>query len=376
MSRLCGAHATGRPVKVCCEPISRSRTRSRCASTARTWVPLEDLQQIAPLGLIKALDRFDPGNGAAFSSFAVPTIEGEIRRHLRDFTWTVPPRRGLQERVTIPRRTRARPALHATSAQLHRRRPRLIGPRPHDRGHPRRRRSCPGPRRATPSTAHSPPPTAATLPHARQPLEPKTRRASPPPSHRHARRPARHAVRTRRARSAPTRPRGPHPSRKSANASATPKCRCRASCAPPSPNSPSTRKPTPLRPTHPHENSSLILRSSRRRPLTSHSVARTIALHGPSPPATVEHSLHNHQGRLASLAAGARLRAAASGRPCRRPSPPDDRQHVGASSRSPARARSLPGPLASASAPQGDPLRGSLRSALSGSASDTAGHLR
>ena len=62
-------------------------------------VPLEDLQQIAALGLIKALDRFDPGNGAAFSSFAVPTIQGEIRRYFRDFTWTVRPPRGLQERV-------------------------------------------------------------------------------------------------------------------------------------------------------------------------------------------------------------------------------------------------------------------------------------
>jgi RNA polymerase sigma-B factor len=62
-------------------------------------VPLEDLQQIAALGLIKALDRFDPGNGAAFSSFAVPTMQGEIRRYFRDFTWTVRPPRDLQERA-------------------------------------------------------------------------------------------------------------------------------------------------------------------------------------------------------------------------------------------------------------------------------------
>ena len=62
-------------------------------------VPLEDLQQIAALGLIKALDRFDPDNGAAFSSFAVPTIQGEIRRYFRDFTWTVRPPRDLQERA-------------------------------------------------------------------------------------------------------------------------------------------------------------------------------------------------------------------------------------------------------------------------------------
>jgi RNA polymerase sigma-B factor len=62
-------------------------------------VPLEDLQQIAALGLIKALDRFDPNNGAAFSSYAVPTIQGEIRRYFRDFTWTVRPPRDLQERA-------------------------------------------------------------------------------------------------------------------------------------------------------------------------------------------------------------------------------------------------------------------------------------
>jgi RNA polymerase sigma-B factor len=62
-------------------------------------VPLEDLQQIAALGLIKALDRFDPNNGAAFSSYAVPTIQGEIRRYFRDLTWTVRPPRDLQERA-------------------------------------------------------------------------------------------------------------------------------------------------------------------------------------------------------------------------------------------------------------------------------------
>ena len=62
-------------------------------------VPLEDLQQIAAIGLIKALDRYDPDNGAAFSSFAVPTMRGEILRHFRDFTWMVRPPRDLQERA-------------------------------------------------------------------------------------------------------------------------------------------------------------------------------------------------------------------------------------------------------------------------------------
>jgi RNA polymerase sigma-B factor len=62
-------------------------------------VPLDDLQQIAALGLIKAVDRFDPSNDAAFSSFAVPTIQGEIRRYFRDSTWAVRPPRRLQERA-------------------------------------------------------------------------------------------------------------------------------------------------------------------------------------------------------------------------------------------------------------------------------------
>src|SRR4051794_6780810 len=62
-------------------------------------VPLEHLQQIPAIGLLKALDRYDPDRGAAFSTFAVPTMQGEIRRYFRDFTWTVRPPRELQERA-------------------------------------------------------------------------------------------------------------------------------------------------------------------------------------------------------------------------------------------------------------------------------------
>jgi RNA polymerase sigma-B factor len=71
-------------------------------------VPLEDLQQIAAIGLVKALERYDPAHGAAFSTFAVPTMQGEIRRYFRDFTWTVRPPRELQERAIRIERERER----------------------------------------------------------------------------------------------------------------------------------------------------------------------------------------------------------------------------------------------------------------------------
>jgi RNA polymerase sigma-B factor len=69
-------------------------------------VPLDDLKQIAAFGLLKALDRYDPGHGAAFSSFAVPTMQGEIRRYFRDATWSVRLPRELQERAVRIERER------------------------------------------------------------------------------------------------------------------------------------------------------------------------------------------------------------------------------------------------------------------------------
>ncbi|HLH15028.1 MAG TPA: SigB/SigF/SigG family RNA polymerase sigma factor [Solirubrobacteraceae bacterium] len=65
----------------------------------RSTEPHDDLMQVASLGLIKAIDRFDPSRGPSFASFAIPTILGELRRHFRDATWAVHVPRGAQERA-------------------------------------------------------------------------------------------------------------------------------------------------------------------------------------------------------------------------------------------------------------------------------------
>jgi RNA polymerase sigma-B factor len=92
-------------------PLARSLARRY----QRSGEPLEDLVQVASVALVKAIDRYDPARGYAFSSFAVPTIAGELKRYFRDHSWTVRPPRDLQE-ITL----RVETALTRLTQQLDR----------------------------------------------------------------------------------------------------------------------------------------------------------------------------------------------------------------------------------------------------------------
>ena len=68
--------------------------------------PLDDLLQVACLGLVKAIDRFEPSRGTKFTSYAAPTILGELKRHFRDKGWSLHVPRDLQERsLAVSRET-------------------------------------------------------------------------------------------------------------------------------------------------------------------------------------------------------------------------------------------------------------------------------
>lgn len=71
--------------------------RRLAARYHRRQVPFEDLVQVASLGLVKAVERYDPSRGTRFSSFAAPTISGELRRHFRATAWSPHLPRGVQE---------------------------------------------------------------------------------------------------------------------------------------------------------------------------------------------------------------------------------------------------------------------------------------
>jgi len=81
--------------------------------------PLDDLVQVACVGLLNAIERFEPGRGKKFTSFAAPTIVGELKRHFRDKGWTVHVPRDLQERaLAVSRHTERLSALLGRSPTL------------------------------------------------------------------------------------------------------------------------------------------------------------------------------------------------------------------------------------------------------------------
>jgi RNA polymerase sigma-B factor len=88
--------------------VDNERLAERCA---RRYIgrgePYDDLLQVAWIGLIKAVERFDPSRGTEFASFAVPTILGELRRHFRDVSWKVSVPRGSKDRCDDVRATGA-----------------------------------------------------------------------------------------------------------------------------------------------------------------------------------------------------------------------------------------------------------------------------
>ncbi len=64
---------------------------------ASRGIPVEDLEQVGCLGLVKAVQGFDPGLGKDFVSYAVPTVSGEVKRYFRDLGWAVRPPRRVQD---------------------------------------------------------------------------------------------------------------------------------------------------------------------------------------------------------------------------------------------------------------------------------------
>jgi RNA polymerase sigma-B factor len=71
---------------------------------AQRGEPADDLVQVANVGVIKAVERFDPSYGTTFATFAIPTVMGELRRHFRDSTWSIHVPRSVKDRYLEVRR--------------------------------------------------------------------------------------------------------------------------------------------------------------------------------------------------------------------------------------------------------------------------------
>ncbi len=99
--RRTGEKATFDQLVECFTPLASSLAR-RYNNTSE---PYEDLFQVAQLGLIKAIQRFDPERGFPFPAYAIPTILGELRRYFRNSSWAAHVPRGIQERALEVRDT-------------------------------------------------------------------------------------------------------------------------------------------------------------------------------------------------------------------------------------------------------------------------------
>jgi RNA polymerase sigma-B factor len=104
IDELLGSYAASRTVKLRDEIVAQ--TRWLAVRGARRFAdrgePLDDLIQVAGIGLLKAIDRYDPAHGVPFGAYATPTIMGELRRHFRDHTWSVHvPRRAKDLRGAV-----------------------------------------------------------------------------------------------------------------------------------------------------------------------------------------------------------------------------------------------------------------------------------
>src|SRR5439155_17892074 len=90
------------------EPVERTLPLARTLASryANKGETLDDLEQVAALGLVKAIDRFDLAGEVRFTTFAVPMIAGEIKRHFRDRGWMLRVPREVQEltsRISVTR---------------------------------------------------------------------------------------------------------------------------------------------------------------------------------------------------------------------------------------------------------------------------------